>query len=92
MASCAGRFHGAEEGAQKFSVDLRSESVDIDSLPCEKFARVLGAIDARGLDVNLLESGGRQLAAVFALFAARRQCNRPTPARSGEFRARSLRG
>ncbi len=62
------RLHGADEGAEKFAVDLWSEGVDVDSLPGEKFAGVFGAIDAGGLDCNLLEAGSGQLAAVVVFF------------------------
>src|SRR5450631_2360485 len=74
---CGAWFHGAEEGAQKLSVHLRGESVDVDSLPGEKFAGVLGAIDTRGLNVNLRKASRRQFAAVVVLF----QCagNAPHP-------------
>src|SRR5271166_3320381 len=58
---CVGWFHGAEEGAEKLSVNLRRDRVDVDSLPGEKFPRVLGAIDAGGFDFNLLDAGRGRL-------------------------------
>src|SRR5579864_6644756 len=73
----ASRLDRADESAQKFPVHLRSERVYIDSLPCEKFSCIFGAIDARGLDLNLLKSCGRQLAAIFLFF--QRACNATDP-------------
>src|SRR5580692_11439155 len=61
-------FGGANEGAEKLAIDLWSQRVDVDSLPGEKFASVLGAIDARGLDFDLGEAGCCQLAAVVVFF------------------------
>ena len=51
-------FQGAKEGAEKFSVHLRGESGDVDSLPGEKFTCIFRAINARRFDFNLLEPGG----------------------------------
>src|SRR5580692_8957717 len=61
-------FGGANEGAEKLAIDLWSQRVDVDSLLGEKFASVLGAIDARGLDFDLGEAGCCQLAAVVVFF------------------------
>src|ERR1700758_4300856 len=64
----AARLNGSEKSAHELSVDLRSDGVHVDSLPREEFAGVVRAIDARGLDFNLCETGRRQLAAVIILF------------------------
>ena len=61
-------FHGADEGAHEFSIDLRGDRVHVDALAGEKFARVFDAIDARGLDVDGLEASRCELRAVIVFF------------------------
>src|SRR5256885_14169656 len=61
------RLYAANECAEDLSIYLRRNRVDVNSLPCEKYLGVFRAMDARGLDLHLLESRGRQLAFVIIL-------------------------
>src|SRR5579871_100113 len=61
------RFNGADEGAHEFAVDLRRDFVDVDALTGEKLAGVFDAIDARGFEIDLIESDGPELGAIFVL-------------------------
>ena len=55
----ARRLDRANESAEEFSVDLWGEGVNVDSLPCKKFAGIFCAINPGRLNFNLLESGAR---------------------------------
>src|SRR5580693_5338879 len=62
------RFYGADEAAEKLSVDLRGVEFHGNLLTRQKFQRVFGTVDACGLNINLPESSRRQLGAVFVFF------------------------
>src|SRR5579859_1845678 len=83
----SGRLHGANECAQDFAVDLRSHGVDINAAIAEEFAGIFGAINASRLNLNLVETRLRQLAAVILLFERARHAAYPgehTPANFGQ--------
>ena len=71
------------KGAHELAVHLRRDRVHIDAFPRKNLPRVFGAIDPCRLNVNLLESRGCELAAIFVLVRARPPHSRPTEARSG---------
>src|SRR4029077_1407297 len=79
-------FHGADERTHDFSIHLGSESVNIDSPPCEEFANVFRAIDAGRFKVDLFKSSGSKLAAKFVLL----QCSSDTTD-PGEYALANLR-
>src|SRR5437879_2028880 len=62
------RFYRADEATEELSVDLRGVEIHGNLLARQKFQRVFGAVDACGLNINLLESSSGQLGAVFFLF------------------------
>src|SRR3974377_1696077 len=50
-------LRGAHEGAHEFAVDLGADCFHVDSFVEQEGERVLGAVDACGLDSNAGESG-----------------------------------
>src|SRR3984957_19991368 len=65
---CVTGFDGPDERAEEPSIYVRGDGVHVDSLPCEKFAGVRCAIDARGLDLNLGETCSNHFTALIVLF------------------------
>src|SRR6476660_2360169 len=63
---CCG-LYAANEGAQDFSIHLRRDLLDVNSLPSKKYLCVFRAMDARGLDSDLLESRRHQFVFVIVL-------------------------
>ena len=71
---CGGLL-GAHKRAHKLPVHERRDCFHFKARLGQEFARVLRAVDARGLDFDRLEAGGSELGAVLRLF----QCSRNAP-------------
>src|SRR6267154_3167122 len=67
----------ANERAQKLTIHLWRNRVDINSLPRQKLPGVFGAVDAGRLNLYLVESGGNQLVAVIIFFEGYRHATHP---------------
>src|SRR5271157_3328301 len=67
MLAPSGGLHSADERAHKLAVHVRGDGIHIDSLSGQELAGVVDAVDARGFHFDPLETGRRQLAAVFVL-------------------------
>src|SRR5437867_9217064 len=73
-SGCGGLL-GAHKRAHKLPVHERRDGFHFKARLGQEFARVLRAVDARGLDFDRLEAGGSELGAVLRLF----QCSRNAP-------------
>src|SRR5271154_7154868 len=57
-------LYGADKCARDFAVDLGGDGVRVEALAGQHFARVFGAIDAGGFDIDLLKARGCELLAI----------------------------
>ncbi len=56
--------YGSDKRAHELAIDLRSERIDIEPLARKKFASVFDAINTRGLNIHLLETGAGEFVAI----------------------------
>lgn len=53
------RLMSSNEGAYELAVELRSNGLHVlNILPLQKLPRILDVVDARGFDLDVLETGG----------------------------------
>src|SRR6185437_4344009 len=76
-AASALRLRCAYKRADEFSVDLRCEGIHVDALARQEFFRVFNAINARRLQIDLLESSRSQLRAILVLLQCSRDAAHP---------------
>src|ERR1700730_9790613 len=69
----AHRLLRSDKGAHEFVLDLRRDSIDVDTLAAQERTRVLDVINARGLDRDLIETSPGELCDVVGVFE--RACN-----------------
>src|ERR1700678_2817049 len=72
-----GRLCGADEGAEKFAVDLRGDGVDVEALTGKKFTGIFDFINARGLDFGRGKPGALEFAEIIAFFERTRDAPDP---------------
>src|SRR5947199_7188441 len=73
--SCGLRLRRAHKRAHEFSIHLRRERIHIQPFFGEELARVFHAVNARRLNLHLLETSGRELVAILVFFE--RSCHAP---------------
>lgn len=70
-------LYGANEGAEKFAIDLGGDGIHIDTRLGEKLACVLDVVDTRGLEGNIGKSGSDKPRAIVLLFERARHATDP---------------
>src|ERR1039458_2713675 len=59
------RFHRPHKSTHEFFIDLRCDSIHVNARRGEKLTGVVDTIDTRRFNLDLLKTGGSELAAIF---------------------------